>query len=398
MWGFDMMGSETKVEQALSIDLRQRFAYVEPSSDIFVVKGTDGRGNDFRRLIDLMHEHGTSFYRSGSPAKGSGSEGLVGNEDIVLIKVNSQWNERGGTNTDLLKSIIEAVLAHPDGFRGEVIVADNGQAQAGAFRTGGSLDWEKNNAVDISQSVQKVVDNFSGNGKVSTYLWDKITTSRVNEYSEGDNVDGFVVHGTPDPVTGLTVSYPKFKTAFGTCVSFKNGVWDPVKKSYDKARLKLLSVPVLKVHFTYGVTGCVKHYMGVVSDKLTERTSHRSVGTGGMGTMMAETRMPDLNVLEAIWVNANPGKGPSSPYDVATRLNLVMASKDPFALDYWAAKQVLMKAASAIGNMDLASINPDNVNERAFGKWLRLSLREVEKTGAHVTIEENHMNVYVSER
>ena len=393
-----MMGSETKVEHALSIDLRQRFAYVEPPSDIFVVKGTDGRGNGFPRLIDLMHGQGTSFYRSEKAAKGSGPQGMVGSQDVVLLKVNSQWNERGGTNTDLVKAIIESIFAHPEGFGGEVVVADNGQAQAGAFRNGGSLDWEKNNAADVSQSVQKVVDGLSVRGKVSTYLWDKITTTRVKEYSEGDNTDGFVVHSAPDPVTGLTVSYPKFRTAFGTHISFKNGVWDPLRKSYDGNRLKLLSVPVLKAHFTYGVTGCVKHYMGVVSDKLTERTSHRSVGTGGMGTVMVETRMPDLNVLDAIWVNAHPGKGPSSPYDAATRLNLLIASRDPFALDYWAAKHVLMAAASAIGEAELGPINPDNVNERAFGNWLRLALREVQKTGAHVTIEENHMNVFISER
>jgi len=121
-----------------------------------------------------------------------------------------------------------------------------------------------------------------------------------------------------------------------------------------------------EAHFIYGVTACVKHYMGIVSDKLTGGGSHRSVGGGGMGTEMAGTRMPVLNVLDAIWVNANPGKGPRSRYDEATRLNTVMASADPIALDYWASKYVLMQAARLTGHRDLSKIDPDNSARAIF--------------------------------
>ena len=85
---------------------------------------------------------------------------------MVLIKVNSQWDERGGTNTDLVKSIINAITKHPDGWKGEIIVADNGQAQFGGAGRGGSLDWGKNNAEDQTQSVQDVVYMFAVNYKV----------------------------------------------------------------------------------------------------------------------------------------------------------------------------------------------------------------------------------------
>ena len=385
------------LEQVVSLDLKESSALTRPSSDVFVVRCTNGHYDGLRRLIGLMAEHGLHFYKSAKTIANLSPKGLIAVDDVVLIKVNSQWDERGGTNTDLLKSLIQSILAHPDGFTGEIVVADNGQAQAGSQRTGGNLDWEKSNAEDSSQSVQSVVEAFSGGARVSSYLWDAITTTRVKEYFEGDIEDGFVIKDTSDPVTGIKVSYPKFKTGFGTHISFKMGVWDNARRCYVKEGLKVISVPVLKPHFIYGVSACVKHYMGVVSDKLTEGRSHRSVGTGGMGTVLAETRMPDLNVLDCIWVNANPGKGPRSPYAEATGLNMVLASKDPFALDYWAAKHILIQAAKTREHHDLTAIDPDNVKDRAFGNWLRLALKEVQKAGHSFTTDEDQISVFISD-
>ena len=75
---------------------------------------------------------------------------------------------------------------------------------------------------------------------------------------------------------------------------------------------------------------------------------------------MVETGLPTLNIIDAIWVNANPppfsGNGPGTPYDQATRVNALMASTDPVALDYWAAKRVLMQTANLIGYADTLSL------------------------------------------
>ena len=71
----------------------------------------------------------------------------------------------------------------------------------------------------------------------------------------------------------------------------------------------------------------------MVSDKLQGGGAHKSVRTGGMGIEIAGTRVPDLNVLDAIWVNSTPGKGPRSNDDEAMRLNIIMAGTDPCALD-----------------------------------------------------------------
>jgi hypothetical protein len=379
--------------EGLALLLQGRVAKDSPSSDIFVVNGTSSHEFGFGALTNLMGRGGSPFHQLSTNSGDQASTGLIARDDVVIIKVNSQWDQRGGTNTDLLKAIIETILNHPEGFIGEIIVADNGQAQYGSRGSGGSLDWRENNAEDHSQSVQMVVDSYSKSHKASTYLWDEITLTNVKEYSEGDMTDGYVVAQTPNPTTGIKVSYPKFKTKFGTYISFKMGVWNPDYKSYSNEKLKVLSVPVLKTHLIYWVTGCVKHYMGVGSDKLGTG-SHASVGRGGMGTAMAQTRMPVLNILDATWVHANPGKGPRTTYAEATRANVLMASSDPVALDYWATKHVLMQAAQAIGHNDLSGIDPDN-ETAGFGNWLRLSMQELQKAGRQATVNENQMNIYV---
>ncbi|MFC1956748.1 DUF362 domain-containing protein, partial [Chloroflexota bacterium] len=283
-----------------------------------------------------------------------------------------------------------------DGFVGEIVVADNGQGQYGSTGRGGSFDYTRNNAEDILQSIQKVVDSF-GSHKVSAYLWDKITTKRVKEYAEGNNEDGYVIDDSKNSRTGLLVSYPKFKTRFGTLISFKLGVWNPETQNYDSDRLKVINVPVLKSHMIYGVTACVKHYMGVTSDKLTGQqgaTSHGAIGAGGMGTELSEARFPILNIVDAIWVNANPGRGPGTPYESATRTNAVAASTDPVALDYWAAKNILIPTARHLGYSALSSIDPDNTTRHSFGHWLRLSMEEIIRAGYQATVDEARMNVY----
>lgn len=386
--------------EEIDLNLESRFATEFPSSDIFVVNGREYV--HISELVDLMGLHGLDFYNSDTIGLNRGPEGLIAVDDFVLIKVNSQWDERGGTNTDLLKELIQMIVDHPDGFVGEILVADNGQDQYGPSGNGGSLDWVNNNAEDHSQSVQDVVDMFAVSYDVSTFLWDTITLNSVGEYSEGDLSDGYVINQTANSATGIKVSYPKFQTKFGTYVSFKMGIWNPVAEVYNNEGVKVINFPVLKSHSGYGVTASVKHYMGVVSAKQTN--AHAKVATGGMGTEMVETRFPTLNILDAIWVNANPGSsfscGPSTPYSEATRVNTIMASIDPCALDYWGSKYVLMQTAKSIGYSDTHTLDPDNTNPsgswgEAFGVWLELARNEISTAGYSVTTDESRMNVYL---
>lgn len=388
--------------QPVQLSLSQSLAEATPASDIFVLQGTSGNDRGVAELIDLMGNHNFLFYNSATAGKNKGPTGLIARDDTIIIKVNSQWEERGGTNTDVVKALIAAIVEHPDGFVGEIIVADNGQGAVNLSGQSSGLNYLRSNAEDISQSIQKVVDSFAVSHKVSTYQWDTITRQRVQEYSVGDMADGYIVNEVVSPRTGLMPSYPKFETKYGTYISFKLGLWNPQKQAYDSNRLKIINVPVLKSHDDLGVTACVKHYMGVVSDALTTQLgarAHDTVVTGGMGTEMVETRFPALNIIDAIWVNAFPGGGPMTSYDDATRTNVIAASQDPVALDYWAAKHILVQAAqnTSYGRMHSSSMDPNNTSEGSFGQWLRLSMQEINQAGYQTTVDEARMNVYVSQ-
>lgn len=389
--GLMMRTSEPEPFQEIQLSFESQQATAYPASDIYIVNGRAAAHID--ELIELMGSNNFFFYHSTIEGENQGPEGLIARNDVVLLKTNSQWSERGGTNTDLLKELIEAIVSHPDGFVGEIVVADNGQGW-------GSLDFSENNAENQSQSVQGVIDTFSSSYNVSTYDWQKIMYKVVNEYSDGDLNDGYLVNTTADAESGIYVSYPKFKTDFGTQISFKYGIWNG--SNYEN-RLKVINIPILKTHLVYGVTGAIKNYMGVQSEKLAN--GHSKVATGGMGTLMAECGLPTLNIIDAIWINANPyshaSTGPSTNYESATRVNIIMAGVDPIALDSWAASNVLIKTAISIGYTETQtwSIEVNNTEKNglseAFGVWLNLSKDEIERDGFNVTLDENCMNVHL---
>jgi hypothetical protein len=385
--------SSLNPHQEIQLNLESKSASIFPTSNIYVVNGRTAAHID--ELINLMSTHNLFFYLSEEIGENKNPEGLIAYNDVVLLKFNSQWAERGGTNTDILKELIQAIINHPDGFIGEIIVADNGQGR-------GSMNYPSSNAENYNQSTQDVIDMFSSEYRISSYNWQNIRGNRVNEYSEGDLDDGYIVYDIPDPETGIYVSYPKFKTEFGTYISFKHGLWNGT--GYEKL-LKVINFPVLKSHSIYGVTASLKNYMGVQTEQLAGglANGHVTVATGGMGTLVAECGLPTLNIVDAIWINANPypssSTGPGTRYDEATRVNIIIAGEDPVALDYWAAKYVLLSTANEIGYDNVDSFNPDNTERsglrEAFGVWLNLSKNELTSQSLNVTTDENQMHIHV---
>ncbi|MFX1264871.1 MAG: DUF362 domain-containing protein [Promethearchaeota archaeon] len=380
----------------------------EAASDVFFVQNATGlEGNmdeAVAALFELMETEDISFYRTDSQ-----TSGLIGNNDIVILKVNGQWQARGGTNTDLLKSVIQAIVSHPDGFTGEIVVADNGQGL-------GSLDRTWSNAVNRFQSMQTVVDSFSSHN-VSTKLWDRIRSRTVDDYDAGDFEDGYVVNNTWNDATHIYVSYPKFGTPYGTYISFKNGVWDN-ETGFDSERLKVINMPVLKSHQRYGVTGCVKHYMGVPNGQIVPSVhpdwphEHLSIALGGMGTLMAETRFPVLNILDTIWVNANPVEssadcGPETFNEDASFTDIIGASQDPVALDYWASKYILVPTAVAENHERYSSLDPDYAPmsdpiisywemDESFHNYLKRTMNVLQEHGYQVTMRPTEIDVHVT--
>jgi len=354
-------------------------------STIFV-ENSDGTDDGVIRLIESMQGQGLYFYQTETTPFG-----LIASDDVLILKINCQWAERGGTNTDLIRSVIKAITEHPESFRGEIIVADNGQAQFGSDRRGGSLNWTNANSADRRQSVMDVVRIFQAAGfRVTGVLWDDFTAVRVGEFSAGDTRNGFVVENTRRS-TGLEISYPKFTTEFGTHVSFKEGIWNANTQTYASEKLKVINMPVLKSHGSYQVTAAVKNYMGTPSDRLTNRRAHNSIGAGGMGTQMAYTRMPVLNILDMIWVGVD--RGPSSSYSTAKQINKIAASIDPVAMDYWASKYILMPEAMQLPGNRGPSMNPDGTQPGTFGHWLRLSMNELHNAGIWATMDESEITI-----
>jgi len=283
-------------------------------------------------LLHLMGKKGLRFYRSEQQSSLSGPLGMIGSTDVVLIKVNAQWKYRGCTNSDLVRGLIQRILDHPDGFTGEVVIVENGQGR-------GSLDCDTQsayadnevhaNAEDETHSFMYLVDHVFNDPRVSAYLLDPIRTTFIG--SSDHVTDGYRIFEN--------VSYPCFTTSGGHRVELREGIWNGI--GYDD-NLKLVNFPVLKHHDIGGseITGAIKNFYGIVSMQDGQAGFRHYTGLGETcGKMVALVRTPVLNILDAIWVSHSSLTG--YPASTTFRANQVLASQDPVALDYWAAKHVM---------------------------------------------------------
>jgi hypothetical protein len=348
---------------------------------LYVVHDAGGPSGDHHlgvdELLATMALGGLPFYESATGSGEAGPNGIVGADDVVLIKINQQWAERGGTNTDVLKGLIARVLEHPDGFTGEIVVVENGQGS-------GNLDRPFNNAENYDQSPLDVVSYFAGLGHpVAAYLWDPIRATSVTEYSAGNYLNGYVV-GPYIAETHIRVSYPKFQTPGGQYVSLRDGIWNPGSGTYDNENLTFLNVPVLKCHgAVYGVTAATKHHVGTMTTLLNTGT-HAAVRYGGLGSFLAEVRMPDLNILDCIYILANPSGGPWCTYAEATRVDKLVAGLDPVAMDMWATINILVPTILDNGYTSYPMQDPDNPSS-IFRTYLDATMNALLSAGIDVT-------------
>jgi hypothetical protein len=343
------------------------------------------------RLITGMGHQGLKFYRSPNASVEAGPNGIIAVDDVVVIKINYQWPERGGTNTDVLRGLIRRIVDHPETFTGEVIVCENAQ-----FNSVEDFDRALNNAEDHGLSPHDVVVAFQDLGyNVSHYDWTSIRFTEVAEYNEGDTTSGYILYDY-DPQLHGQVSYPKFQAASGTQISLRHGIWDSSSETYDRERLKFINVPVLKSHHaTYGATACVKDYMGVVTRELGTN-SHSAIRYGILGALLGEIQLADLNILDCIWINANPYDGPWTTYDGATRRDELVASLDPVAADIWAVKNILIPAFLENGYSPpwpYPSADPDDPNSE-FREYLDNSMGRILMAGYEVTNDLEQIDVF----
>lgn len=349
------------------------------ASSIYVAEGIPAASeHGVDQLINVMDGNGQDFFRSGRTGQAAGPGGIVGSDDVVLIKVNGEWRYRGGTNTDVVKGLVNAVVNHPDGFTGEVVIVENGQWDSYMDNRPDNQNPSSCNAEDRGQSFNDVALMFAGRHRVSVYDWTAVQTRSVEEFGSGDMRDGYCY------VPEIEMGYPKFTTVYGTRVSLRHGVF--AGGAYNDSRLKFLNVPVLKDHGDPGVTCSVKHFMGVLDLwRGTQSMPHGAmVSEGLLGRIMLAARYPDLNVVDAVWVA--PAGGPNSPYDRAVRVNKILASTDPIALDCYAGKNVLMPVSG--------DPRHDPYGAGKFNQMMATTRDVLLAGGKQVNMDQAMMNVY----
>lgn len=309
-------------------------------------------------LLTLMAQNKLFLYQMPGAATMSlaGSDGLIAPNDVVLLKVNSQWAERGMTSTDLVRGLIQRLVEHPAGFGGEIIVVENGQTQDYLS----SPDQNNDESPDHSQSVQSIVDRFNSD-RISVFNWRLVGRTVVDEFETGDDRDGYVLAGN------YPINYPKFTTVRGTRISLRRGIWDGT--TYDDSRLKLINLPVLKAHVFMGATGAVKNYAGVMSRFVGEYEPGddwdyhanfyrpwKGNPAGLLGVLMA-MRFPTLTIMDATYVN--PHTNWAAGFDQTPRVGALLASTDPVALDYYASKTILLPMKRAAKADQIIWSDPD---------------------------------------
>lgn len=325
-------------------------------------------------LFLMMETQGTYLYKTYTHPSG-----IVGSNDIVIIKGSFQWDFRNTTNTDRIKGVIWQILNHPDGFTGEILVGDNTQWA--------SIGEDDNNSEDTEQCILDVINTFYSKGyPVYLFEWKNIMNNVVTEYSEGDYNDGYPY----DPVSKIT--YPKFQSPSGNhYISLKYGIWNATNQTYNHDRLCIIDFPVLKAHGWTGATLAIKNWMGVLT------VAYQNERYGGDNAMhydymfseyalpakVMQVTFPKLTIIDAAWANPERNYG-----SIAIQLNMLLGSTDPFAASWYAAKYMLTPVAYYPDRTD-----PDILGG-AYNQCLNNWVNCMHDSGFAVTIDSSEISVY----
>lgn len=308
-----------------------------------------------------------------------GIESFIAPTDIVVLKPNGQWWNQGTTNTNSMKSFIELVL-NMKGFSGEIIIAENHH-----FPEVESRGWttEQRNG---DYNLNELVHYFQSQGfdNVTKYHWYDGGPSTPGMW--GGAADAGVVNG-PEEGDGYCwqtdsvftaangrkalMNYPIFTSSYsGITIDFKNGPWK--NGTYLERKIKFINFSALNSHGSdTGITASIKNYLGVcdmtcgyrgttpegyynfhhiglsnmhwrlkdVFEKFGWEEHYAAIG-GCVGHFMKNVRMADLNIVTAEWA----GYGSRTDTQLRAHTKTILASTDPVALDYIAAKRVLLPA------------------------------------------------------
>jgi hypothetical protein len=319
-----------------------------------------------------------------------GIEEFIGPEDVVVIKPNAQWWNQGGSNLSAMKALVDLIMGHPGGFRGEVVLAENCHRGPYPWKSTESawahpFDWNSDfsgirNLNDLSESLKRLYgERFSVCHLIDVEAGGKREFGPAGGsgyiYCDGTGKVPLISfeNGDRGPNRRATImTYPVFVTDKGTVIDFKNGIWE--RGGYTGQPLRFINFPALNHHSSYcGLTGAVKNYLGVTDlsggpdphnggrltkdhhnfhsfpfDKWAPGPEPGMLGAE-IGTFMKTIRRADLNITTAEWIGLSSRVDPPIAHTRA-----VLASTDPVALDYHSAKYLLYP------NSGMSIHDPDN--------------------------------------
>ncbi|UCD18573.1 MAG: DUF362 domain-containing protein [Candidatus Zixiibacteriota bacterium] len=329
-------------------------------------------------LLSMMETKDIHLYRSAEYPSG-----IVGADNIVIIKGNFQWTSYNTTHTDRVKGLIWQILQHPDGFSGEIIVCDNTQD------LGTGIAENDNNSDDPDQSIIDVVATFYAKGyPVYCLNWYTMWATVAWEYSMGDYYDGYVYESESK------ISYPKFQTPSGDYyVSLRYGIWNTETSTYDSSQLCIIDFPVLKSHALAGATIAIKNWIGVMTTAYSlgryggfmEMHYDYLFGPYALTAKIFAATYPRLTIIDAAWTTTN---GPNDLIWVENT-KMLLASTDPVAASWYSAKYMLTPIAALPHHT-----NPDNPGGNYnlnLGYWTDFL---VDSAGYDITKDSTAISVY----
>lgn len=309
-------------------------------NNVPVPSGMDQQG--FRhqgvdKLMELMSTENYKIYKSQTVDTLSGPEGIIGSDDVVVIKVNNHCEEYGSVNNDVLQGFIQLIVDHPDGFTGEVVIVDK------------ILCNPPYNSEDNTRDLNVIADYFKPEHKVSMHLLsNEVYAGNINDDPDTFEV-GYVFLGPDDDPEYGRVSYPCLETEFGTQINMRYGVWEG--SSYNNDKLKLIGYSVIKNHFMMGGTNVIKNFFGITNigtllpDLFTSawQRSHDYIYTNGLlGRWWKYVRKADFFLVDGIRVVTQPSVGPFSAGESSiSKTNLLLGGFEPVNLDYYSFKRIL---------------------------------------------------------
>lgn len=315
-----------------------------------------------------------------------GIDKIIGENDVVVIKPNVQWWNQGATNLSALKTLVDLIMNRPDGFYGEVVVAENchhGSEPWTDETTGWLKNFERNSDIDGINNFNELTNHLKEiyGERYTTYHWIDVAWGEKRVFSPQDGTGYVYCDGTGglplialdngetgDNFRKVIMTYPIFMTDKGTLIDFKNGIWK--EGNYTDQPLRFINFASINHHSHYaGATCAVKNYFGVVDisgggwGKLADKYNNFHSFAfnewdfgpvpGIMGIEVAlfmnTIRKADLNFIAAEWV----GLASRTELPVA-HTRTVLISDDPVALDYHVTKYLLYP------NSNISIHNPDN--------------------------------------